>query len=70
MFKCHMCQFTQSSSFSVPCAGQDNFLRTPIECLRVTGDFEGDAGDVIEAHEWKCVRTVNGGIIFFLKLID
>ncbi|XP_043701322.1 protein ENHANCED DISEASE RESISTANCE 2-like isoform X2 [Telopea speciosissima] len=26
--------------------------------------FEGDAGDAIEAHEWKCVRTVNGIRIF------
>ncbi|KAK1395932.1 protein ENHANCED DISEASE RESISTANCE 2-like [Heracleum sosnowskyi] len=46
--------------------GQDNFLRPPIDsCLRVTGDLEGDAGDVIEAHEWKCVRTVNGGVRIF-----
>lgn len=21
---------------------------------------EGDGGDAIEAHEWKCVRTING----------
>ncbi|XP_043721966.1 protein ENHANCED DISEASE RESISTANCE 2-like isoform X2 [Telopea speciosissima] len=26
--------------------------------------FECDAGDAIEAHEWKCVRTVNGIRIF------
>ncbi|XP_039071748.1 protein ENHANCED DISEASE RESISTANCE 2-like [Hibiscus syriacus] len=24
------------------------------------GDFEGEFGDAIEAHEWKCVRTING----------
>ncbi|XP_074364798.1 protein ENHANCED DISEASE RESISTANCE 2-like isoform X2 [Apium graveolens] len=45
--------------------GQDYFLRPPMEsCLRVTGDFEGDAGDVIEAHAWRCVRTLNGVRIF------
>ncbi|KAJ4958272.1 hypothetical protein NE237_025383 [Protea cynaroides] len=26
--------------------------------------FEGDAGDAIEAHEWKCIRTFNGIRIF------
>ncbi|KAG6493827.1 hypothetical protein ZIOFF_048830 [Zingiber officinale] len=26
--------------------------------------FEGDIGDVIEMHDWKCVRTVNGVRIF------
>ncbi|KAJ9548490.1 hypothetical protein OSB04_021033 [Centaurea solstitialis] len=30
-----------------------------------SSDFvEGDAADVIEAHEWRCVRTVNGVRIF------
>ncbi|XP_010245529.1 PREDICTED: protein ENHANCED DISEASE RESISTANCE 2-like isoform X1 [Nelumbo nucifera] len=28
------------------------------------GFFEGNVGDAIEAHEWKCVRTVNGIRIF------
>ncbi|KAL7190950.1 hypothetical protein ACSBR2_023092 [Camellia fascicularis] len=28
------------------------------------GYFQGDDGDVIEAHEWKCVRMVNGIRIF------
>lgn len=22
--------------------------------------FEGEIGDAVEAHEWKCVRTING----------
>ncbi|CAI9097478.1 OLC1v1033911C1 [Oldenlandia corymbosa var. corymbosa] len=26
--------------------------------------FDADGGDVIEAHEWKCVRTINGVRIF------
>ncbi|KAL5774846.1 hypothetical protein ACOSP7_012403 [Xanthoceras sorbifolium] len=26
--------------------------------------FEGDAGDAVEAHKWKCVRTINGVRIF------
>ncbi|XWS72590.1 hypothetical protein CRYUN_Cryun02cG0052900 [Craigia yunnanensis] len=28
------------------------------------GYFEGEFGDAIEAHEWKCVRTINGVRIF------
>ncbi|XWS17753.1 hypothetical protein CRYUN_Cryun33cG0094600 [Craigia yunnanensis] len=28
------------------------------------GYFEGQFGDAIEAHEWKCVRTINGVRIF------
>ncbi|KAK8645146.1 hypothetical protein V6N13_118995 [Hibiscus sabdariffa] len=24
------------------------------------GDYEGEFGDAVEAHEWKCVRTING----------
>ncbi|KAI3701560.1 hypothetical protein L6452_26738 [Arctium lappa] len=32
---------------------------------RRAADFcEGDAADVVEAHEWKCIRTVNGARIF------
>lgn len=22
--------------------------------------FEANAGDAVEAHEWKCIRTING----------
>lgn len=33
---------------------------------RAEGYYEGDIGDAIEAHEWKCVRTLNG--IFLLTL--
>ncbi|KAH9654559.1 START domain-containing protein [Citrus sinensis] len=32
--------------------------------VRGEGFFEGDIGDAIEAHEWKCVRTLNGVRIF------
>ncbi|OMO90969.1 hypothetical protein COLO4_18731 [Corchorus olitorius] len=28
------------------------------------GYFEGEFGDALEAHEWKCVRTINGVRIF------
>lgn len=32
---------------------------------RRAADFcEGDAADVVEAHDWKCIRTVNGARIF------
>ncbi|XP_010542087.1 PREDICTED: protein ENHANCED DISEASE RESISTANCE 2 isoform X2 [Tarenaya hassleriana] len=31
---------------------------------RADGFYEGDNGDAIEAHEWKCVRTINGVRIF------
>lgn len=36
--------------------------------VRGEGFFEGNNGDAIEAHEWKCVRTLNG--TFLLTLID
>ncbi|PON44328.1 START-like domain containing protein [Trema orientale] len=32
--------------------------------VRSDGYFDKDVGDVIEAHEWKCVRTINGVRIF------
>ncbi|XP_057968359.1 protein ENHANCED DISEASE RESISTANCE 2-like isoform X3 [Malania oleifera] len=32
--------------------------------VRSDGFFEGDSGDAIEAHQWKCVRTINGIRIF------
>ncbi|KAL1817681.1 hypothetical protein ACET3Z_020255 [Daucus carota] len=45
--------------------GQGQDMRHSRElCRRPTGDFDGDAGDAIEAHEWKCVRTFNGVRIF------
>ncbi|KAA8522910.1 hypothetical protein F0562_009333 [Nyssa sinensis] len=39
----------------------------PESLLRQSSDLgvnEGDAGDAIEAHEWKCVRIINGVRIF------
>lgn len=61
--------FTPSSSFfSMRFVGQD--MRHSRElCRRPTGEFDGDAGDAIEAHEWKCVRTFNG-IISCFKHVD
>lgn len=38
-------------------------MRQPSELganLSSDGYFDKDAGDAIEAHEWKCVRTING----------
>ncbi|KAG9456242.1 hypothetical protein H6P81_000750 [Aristolochia fimbriata] len=32
--------------------------------IRLNDYFEGDAADAIEAHEWKCVRAMNGTRIF------
>jgi len=32
---------------------------------RPDGYIEGDTGDAIEAHEWKCVRTINGNFSHF-----
>lgn len=35
------------------------------------GDFEGEFGDAVEAHEWKCVRTINGILLMpFFGLIQ
>ncbi|KAK4431825.1 protein ENHANCED DISEASE RESISTANCE 2-like [Sesamum alatum] len=31
---------------------------------RLDAFFDADGGDVVEAHEWKCVRTINGVRIF------
>lgn len=38
--------------------------------IQTAGNLEGDAGDVIEGHEWKCVRTVNGSALFFYLVIN
>ncbi|XP_057997994.1 protein ENHANCED DISEASE RESISTANCE 2-like [Hevea brasiliensis] len=40
---------------------QSSDLRPAIKSDRY---FEGEIGDAIEAHEWKCVRTINGVRIF------
>lgn len=34
---------------------------TLVNDVRSDGFYEGgDNGDAVEAHEWKCVRTING----------
>ncbi|OIS97178.1 PREDICTED: protein ENHANCED DISEASE RESISTANCE 2-like [Nicotiana attenuata] len=47
--------------------GPENLLRQA-SSLGANGEsdvyFEADGGDVIEAHEWKCVRTLDGVRIF------
>lgn len=37
--------------------------------IQTAGNLEVDSGDVIEGHEWKCVRTVNGFAFFSYLLI-
>jgi hypothetical protein len=48
--------------------GPESLLRqssTLVNDVRGDGFYEGgDNGDAIEAHEWKCVRTINGVRIF------
>ncbi|KAI8570528.1 hypothetical protein RHMOL_Rhmol01G0041400 [Rhododendron molle] len=47
--------------------GPESLLRKSSNLGRTVGldgYLHGDGGDVIEAHEWKCVRTVNGIRIF------
>ncbi|CAH8277085.1 unnamed protein product [Arabidopsis lyrata] len=48
--------------------GPETLLRqssTLVNDVRGDGFYEGgDNGDAIEAHEWKCVRTINGVRIF------
>ena len=34
---------------------------------RADAFFDAHGGDAVEAHEWKCVRTING-IFFFLVM--
>lgn len=44
--------------------GPETLLRqssTLVNDVRGDGFYEGgDNGDAIDAHEWKCVRTING----------
>lgn len=52
---------------SLLCVGPESLLRKSSNLGRTAGldgYLHGDDGDVVEAHEWKCVRTVNG--IFFI----
>ncbi|KAL5547664.1 hypothetical protein UlMin_002895 [Ulmus minor] len=35
-----------------------------VASARSDGYFNGDVGDAIEPHEWKCIRTINGVRIF------
>ncbi|KAK0572579.1 hypothetical protein LWI29_033742 [Acer saccharum] len=46
--------------------GPESLLRQSSDLGGSVGDgyFEGDVGDAVEAHQWKCVRTVNGVRIF------
>ncbi|KAL0345694.1 UNVERIFIED_CONTAM: protein ENHANCED DISEASE RESISTANCE 2-like [Sesamum radiatum] len=34
---------------------------------RLDAYFDADGGDVVEAHEWKCVRTINGRLYSFFS---
>ncbi|KAF9614407.1 hypothetical protein IFM89_018552 [Coptis chinensis] len=61
------------SSFFSTCAscatqvGPESLLRQSSDLgrnVRPGGYFEAEVGDVIEAHEWKCARAVNGIRIF------
>lgn len=50
--------------------GPESLLRKSSDLGRTVGldgYLHGDGGDVIEAHEWKCVRTVNGTIFFIFS---
>lgn len=38
--------------------------------IQTVGNLEGDAGDVIEGHEWKFVRTINGFGLFLYLVIN
>ncbi|PIA45690.1 hypothetical protein AQUCO_01600133v1 [Aquilegia coerulea] len=47
--------------------GPESLLRQSSDLgrnVKANGYFDSDVGDVIEAHEWKCVRAVNGIRIF------
>jgi hypothetical protein len=49
--------------FSLSVTGPETLLRQSSDLgARVRPDRynEADSGDAIEAHEWKCVRTING----------
>jgi hypothetical protein len=44
--------------------GPETLLRQSSNLGGKSGYLDGEAGDAIEAHEWKCVRTLNGVRIF------
>ncbi|KAL5698805.1 hypothetical protein ACHQM5_029793 [Ranunculus cassubicifolius] len=47
--------------------GPESLLRQSSDLgrnIRSDGYLESDSGDVVEAHEWKCVRAINGIRIF------
>lgn len=52
--------------------GPEMLLRkaSSIDGNSVNRYFDADGnGDVVEAHEWKCVRTVNGMVYFQYGLL-
>lgn len=61
-------------SFFLMVTGPETLLRQSSDLggsVRGEGFFEGDIGDAIEAHEWKCVRTLNGTFLLtFLYLLE
>ncbi|KAJ0741115.1 putative START domain, protein ENHANCED DISEASE RESISTANCE 2, START-like domain superfamily [Helianthus annuus] len=53
--------------FVVMCVGPETLVRRSSNLgrhHRPSEFMEGDAADVVEAHEWRCVRTVNGVRLF------
>lgn len=47
--------------------GPETLLRQSSELggsARADGYYERESGDAIEAHEWKCIRTLNGETLF------
>jgi hypothetical protein len=54
--------------FSVFLKGPETLLRQSSKLAGGRRDgFEGDSGDTVEAHQWKCILTVAG--IFLVKNI-
>ena len=44
--------------------GPETLLRISSKFFGSSDGFEGDTGDAVEAHNWKCVRTVSGTRVF------
>jgi hypothetical protein len=58
-------QYSCINSLFLLLTGPEMLLRQSSDLgagFRQDGYIEGDSGDAIEAHEWKCVQTINGNV--------
>jgi len=49
--------------------GPEKLLRQSSKLSARTDGFEGDGGDAVEAHQWKCVFTLAGNFLLFCIIL-